>query len=129
MIDEQYKVLDNIPVGICILNRDHRVLFWNKCLEDWCGISKEEIMHSEFGFYFPNFKDERYRSRIDNIFDGAAPTIFSPQLHGNLLHLYFPNGEPRIQQITVMAVPTPDGDFNALFSVEDVTVFISRSSL
>ncbi len=120
--DDRLKVLDHIPVGICIVDRDYKVLFWNNCMRDWCAIGKDEILGADFRSYFPQFREQMYSHRIADIFDGGAPTIFSPQLHKNMLSAYLPNGEPRIQHTTVIAVPSFDGDdFCALFAVEDVT--------
>ncbi len=127
--NDQLKALDYIPVGICVINRDYEVLFWNSCMEDWCAINRSEILGSDFSFHFPHFEKERYYNRIINLLDGGAPTIFSPQLHGNIFQLYLPNGEPRIHHTIVIAIPSFDeDDFYALFAVEDVTELTNQVS-
>ena len=127
--DDRLKVLDHIPVGICIIDRNYKVLFWNLCMEDWCAISKDEILGSDFGSHFPHFKKEQYYNRILGLLDGGAPTIFSSQLHKNIFRSYLPNGEPRTQHTTVISVPSFDGeDFYALFAVEDVTELTNHIS-
>ena len=100
---------------------------WNNCIEDWTGIGKNDILGGDFTSYFSLFKEARYRERIASVFDTGAPTIFSYQLHGNIFGLFLPNGEPRIQHTTVIAIPSPDGDdFHAVFAVEDVTDLTNR---
>lgn len=125
--DNQLEVIDHIPIGMCIINRDYTVLFWNSCMEDWTGIERNDILGGDFASYFPHFKEIRYSDRISSVFDSGAPTIFSSQLHGNLFSLFLPNGEPRIQHTTVIAMPSSDGDdFHAVFTVEEVTELTNR---
>jgi two-component system cell cycle response regulator len=31
----KYSIFDNVPIGICIIDKDYNVLFWNTHLEDW----------------------------------------------------------------------------------------------
>ena len=125
--NDRLRALDYIPVGVCIINRDYKVLFWNSCMEDWCGIDRNEILNTNLGFHFPHFKKEQYYNRIIDLLDGGAPTIFSSQLHRNIFQSYLPNGEPRIQHTIVIAIPSFDeDDFYALFAVEDVTELTNR---
>ena len=127
LADNQLEVLDHIPVGMCIINRDYVVLSWNNCFEDWTGIGRGHILGGDFTSYFPHFKEARYSERMASVFDSGAPAIFSSQLHGNMFRLFLPNGEPRIQHTTVIAIPSSGGDdFHAVFAVEDVTDLANR---
>ncbi len=125
--DERLMILEHIPVGIFIINKDYSVIYWNAYMEEWTGIQRSEISGADFKSYFPCFGEPRYHSRIANVFDDAAPTFFSPQLHRNILRSYLPNGEPRVQRIVVIPVQSFDGnDICALFVVEDVTELTNR---
>ncbi len=127
--DDYRGVLDYIHVGMCIIDRNYTVLFWNKCMEDWTGIQKGVISGADLREYFPRFAEAKYCSRIASVFDDNAPTVFSSQLHGNILRSYLPNGEPRIQRTVVIPVHSFDGnDICALFVVEDVTELTNRIS-
>ncbi|MDY6964443.1 MAG: ATP-binding protein [Halobacteriota archaeon] len=117
-----FDVLDSAPVGMCVIDRDYKVIFWNSCLEDWTGINREDIIGTDLRERFPHLKDPKYHIRIDSIFEGGPPTIFSSQLHKQLFSSKLPNGEPMIQHTIITAVPAQDeDDFNALFAVQDVT--------
>lgn len=117
-----FAVLDNVPVGTYVTNPDYRILFWNRCMEDWTGIPRHDIVDTDLGQHFPHFRQSRYYDRIVGLFEGGPPTIFSSQLHKNLLGLFLPDGRPRVHDITATAMPAPDADaFYALFTVEDVT--------
>jgi len=121
------EVMNHIPVGIWVINRDYTVLFWNNCIENWSGIKRSDILGCNLTNYFPHFKEAKYSSRITSVFDNGAPTIFSSQLHKNIFGLFLPNGEPRIQHTSVIAELSSDGDdFYAVFVVEDVTELTNR---
>lgn len=124
---KNFGVLDHAPVGICVIRKDYNVIFWNCCLEDWTKIYRAEIVGTDLRNHFPHFKDSKYSSRINHIFYGGPPTIFSSQLHKHLFASPLPNSELRIQHTTVTAVPVIEGkDFYALFAVEDVTEMTQR---
>jgi len=124
---QAFAVLDNVPVGTYVIDRDFRILFWNRCMEDWTDIPQQDIVGTDLGQRFPRFRQSRYCHRIVGLFEGGPPIIFSAQLHKNLLGLSLPDGRPRIHNITVTAMPAPDtDDFYALFAAEDVTDLTNR---
>ncbi len=124
---DRFDILNHAPVGICVVHNDFRVLFWNRCLEDWSGIPSVEITGKCLDEHFPHLKKPKFKARIEPIFEGGPPAIFSPQLHGHLIHCPQPNGDMRIQQTTVSPVPSgEDGVFHALFAIEDVTELSRR---
>ncbi|MHC5614159.1 MAG: hybrid sensor histidine kinase/response regulator [Nostoc sp.] len=119
---EQFSLLDKIPLGAFVLQSDYIVLFWNCCLEEWTKISRSQILGNSLHEYFPHLNQPRYTSRLDQIFQGGPPTIFSSQLHKYVIPIPLSKNKYRIQQTTVTAVPAMDGNrFYALFSIEDFT--------
>jgi signal transduction histidine kinase/CheY-like chemotaxis protein len=119
---EKFNLLDKIPLGAFILHPDRTVLFWNCCLEEWTKIPKNKILGTSIYEYFPHLNQPRYGSRLEQIFEGGPPTIFSSQLHKYVIPVPLPQDKYRIQHTTVTAVPALDGEgFYALFSIQDVT--------
>jgi PAS domain S-box-containing protein len=126
-VERQFGVLDHVPVGIFVLREDFSVLFWNSCLEDWTGISRSKILGTNIGDHFPHLNEPKYTSRLQNIFEGGPPTIFSSQLHKYIIPALLPNGQSRIQHSTVTAVRAlNDPGFYALFVIQDVTDLTNR---
>ena len=124
---EKFGILDHAPAGMLVIRKDYFVLFWNRCLEDWTKLLRTEIVGKNIGVFFPHFKEPKYCSRIDTIFSGAPPILFSTQLHRHIIPSRLKNGNLRIQRTTITAVPSSDGDtFYALFAVEDVTELTRR---
>ncbi len=123
---EGFDVLDNVPLGVFILNSDYTVLFWNKCIEEWTNISASGITGSKIFDFYPHLKEPGYKSRIDSVFESGAPTIFSSQLHKHFVPSVMWNGELRIQHTIVKALETKGGDCLAFFTIQDVTDLTER---
>lgn len=119
---EKYSLLDNVPLGVCIIQSDQIVLFWNSCLEEWTKIPRSKILGGSITEHFPHFSQPLYAERLHQIFQGGPPTIFSSQLHKYMIPSPSPRGSYRVQHTTVTSVPALDGlGFYALFSIQDVT--------
>ncbi|MFC1735257.1 response regulator [Candidatus Hydrogenedentota bacterium] len=116
------KVLDFIPLGVCVLRRDSTVIFWNKCLEDWTEISRDIVVGTDLGEHFPHFNAPVYRDWLETIFNDRPSAAISAQLHGHIFPARLLNGKLRHQNTTVSAMPALNGDgCHALIIVEDVT--------
>ena len=142
LAQKEFGILDRVPEGVCILREDFSVVFWNRCLENWTGIVRGDILGKNIGLYFPHLYQPKYIFRLEQIFSGGPPTIFSSQLHKSILPCQLPDGRWRIQHTTVTSVPAINsqvreseqiGDrihqkkpFYALFVIEDVTDLTQR---
>lgn len=122
LAQEQFSLLNQVPLGICVLRGDYVVLFWNQCLEEWTRIPRERIIGQAIYEFFPHFQNARYSSRLNSIFEGGPPTVFSSQLHPHLIPAPLPAGWNRTQHTTVTAIPAIGEDgFYAMLSIQDVT--------
>lgn len=142
LAQKEFGILDRVPEGVCILREDFNVMFWNRCLENWTGISRREILGKNIGTYFPHLHQPKYIFRLQQIFSGGPPTLFSSQLHKSIIPCQLPDGRWRIQHTTVTPVPVMNSDaegkaeiddriqqpqpFYALFVIEDVTDLTQR---
>ncbi|MEG4283967.1 diguanylate cyclase [Microcoleus sp. A006_D1] len=104
-IEEKFGILDSVPVGACLLRDDFVVLFWNACLEDWTKIPRDQMLGTKITTHFPHLSQLKYANRFQQIFAGGPPTIFSSQIHKHLIPATWQDGQQRIQQTTVTAVP------------------------
>ncbi|MGK7903492.1 MAG: ATP-binding protein [Hormoscilla sp.] len=122
------RMLDHVPVGLCLLRQDLVVLFWNRCLSDWTKIPTAEILGRPLDASFPHLQAPKYKLRLQQVFEKGFPAVFSSQLHQAVIPAEMPNGRPRIQQTTITAVPafTDDPGFYALISIQDVTELTHR---
>jgi PAS domain S-box-containing protein len=121
-----FKILEYIPLGVFILRKDFSVLFWNSLLEEWTGIKREKVIGASIFEHFPNLRHPKYIHRLESIFSGGPPIIFSSQLHKNLILSPLTSGRLRIQHTTVIALQSGEEDFHALFTLQDVTDMSQR---
>ncbi|MBD2210119.1 response regulator [Nostoc linckia FACHB-104] len=118
---EKFALLDKITLGAFVLQSDYSVLFWNSSLEEWTQIPRSRILGNSILEYFSHLNQPRYIHRLDQIFQGGPPTIFSSQLHQYIIPVPLPQEKYRIQHTTVTAVQADADEFYALFSIQDVT--------
>jgi len=124
---KEFGILDHVPVGVCVLQRDFIVLFWNQCLEDWTQIQRDSIIGKSIYEFIPNLNHPRYTSRLQDIFDGGPPAVFSSQLHKYIISSKMRDGNLRVQHTTVTPIEALHGEgFYALFVIQDVTDLTCR---
>ena len=117
-----YPILDTLPLGVLIIDPDYQVSCWNRCLEEWTDIGREEILGTDLREWYEHFKHPMYANRLAEIFQGGAPVVFSAKLHRHLIPCRLLDGEERLEQTTVSAVQDEEsGRFNALFTLQDVS--------
>lgn len=118
----RFALFDHSPIGHFVLSSDLTVLFWNRCLEVWTGIRREQIVGAGVERHFPHLCTPRYASRIESVFSGGPPHIFSSQLHHHIVPAPLPGEKLRSQYTVVTSIPdSADGRYLALFSIQDVT--------
>ncbi len=123
---ENARILDHIPLGILILDSSHRVLFWNKCLQYWTGLGEDQVKGRDVRALFPLFAENRFASRIETIFQGGPPIIFSSHIHKHIIPAKLPNNALRLQHVTVSPLRDKNGQFRAMFTIQDVTEVNTR---
>lgn len=125
---DSFNVLDAVSVGICILQKDGTVRFWNRHLEHWTSITRMQIVGQAIAHYFPHFAEPKYRDRLNRTFQQGGRVVFSSQFHPHLIPCQLANGTLQIQRSIVEPIHRADGDgFDALVSIQDVTDFCRQA--
>lgn len=118
----QFKVLDYSPIGQFVLRKDNIVIYWNKCLETWTGISRDQIVGTNLIKHFPHLKDDKYAENIKKIFDSNLPIIFSSQFNKHFIPSPLPGGKYRIQNTFITRISAQEeGEYYAFFAIQDET--------
>ncbi len=86
------ELLDQLPLGLCVFDADLRVLAWNKTLEGWTGIARDELLHSNLGLRFPKLRQPGYFHRLEEALHHGVPVLFSAGLHRHVLDIPGRNG-------------------------------------
>jgi len=99
------------------------VLLWNTCLEEWTGVPRDRILGRDVRETFPHLGEGRYASRLERLFDGGPPALFSSQLHPHLFPS--PRASGRMRVLKTLAVPVQlraeAGGYDVLLAVQDVS--------
>jgi PAS domain S-box-containing protein len=119
-------IFDSVPHGICVVDRAYTLILWNRVLEEWTGLKGEEIRGKNLLDYFSHLQENRYKKRMDQVFNGGPPVFFSPQLHPHFFPSRLPNGELRIQQTVASPIPADSGNNLLLFTVTDMTLPVGQ---
>ncbi|NCC25390.1 MAG: PAS domain-containing hybrid sensor histidine kinase/response regulator [Deltaproteobacteria bacterium] len=121
MMRLDFQALDAMPVGVCILDGEYRVRFWNHCLSAWTGIPSAEIEGVDLRERFPNLDEPRYRGRLESVLDGGPPAVFSSYLHRTMILAVRPDGQQMLQHVVASPVRRDDGRYWLMLTVQDVT--------
>jgi len=113
-----FNVLDYTNIGYFVIDYNFNVIFWNKMMETFTGIGKENITDKKIYEFFPAFLETKYKYILNSVFEDSLPVILSGKEHKNLLA----NKKKQINtifNIKVSSLPIDDERFYAIFSVED----------
>ncbi|SLM30838.1 hypothetical protein MTBBW1_250009 [Desulfamplus magnetovallimortis] len=120
---DKLNVLNYVPVGICIFDINYTVLFWNKCLAHWTRLNSSDIVGKNLSAKFPSIDSPGFHERIQYIFTGGPPVLFSSQLHSSIIPCVLSDGSSMIQKTVVSAIPSEerDSEYFALMAIENAT--------
>ncbi len=124
---QQFQVLDAVPIGICIINKEFKIVYWNKQLEIWTSLTFDELFDKKITDVFPNLNNHKYLIPISSTLNGGPPVIFSTQLHKNFFPSFLPNLQPRLLHTTVSSFKCKfSNELFGIISVEDYTYLSYR---
>jgi len=123
----QFEIFNSIPIGICIINVNFQIIFWNKQLEIWTNIKPQDIIGKKLFESFPHLNSPKYIIPITSVLNGGPPVVFSTQLHKSFFPSFLPNMQPRLLHTTVShCTCSLLNEKFAVISVEDYTYLSYR---
>ncbi|HEY9619542.1 MAG TPA: PAS domain-containing protein, partial [Crinalium sp.] len=129
-IEQAFNLLDHMPIGACVLRDDFRVVFWNRCLEEWTRCPRAKILGDDIRSHFPRFTQPEYADPISRIMAGGPTVTFADASQQPILPCRLIGGRERVQRTTVTAYTMPGGSgFYALLSIQDLTDADSSTAL
>jgi transcriptional regulator with PAS, ATPase and Fis domain len=118
----QNELLDLLPLGICVINRNGSVCAWNATLADWTGIPQQEATGMNLAERFPHLSSWCYRDRLAQVFTSGTPAIFSAAFHRIFIPATATFGATQCQMIQQTTVrPLGPSREHALVVIQDVT--------
>ncbi len=114
----RFACLDEVPGGLCVLSEHFCVVFWNRQLEAWTRLPREEVLGSDLRSRFPRLGEGELARRLAAALSGEAQ-----ELEGGfgLVRGAAPDGAPRRLRTQLAPLPALDVCRYALLLVQDVT--------
>jgi Amt family ammonium transporter len=116
----EQRSFDLLPLGLCLVDREMRVRGWNRTLEEWTGIPREEILGRPSEDGFRHLASITLRERIETVLLSEEEVGEMCPLHGILARAQPESGRGEMMQRTTVRRWDDAGDL-ALVIVEDVT--------
>lgn len=124
---ELHSIIECLEVGIVIVDREQRIVHWNRWLSARIGRASEQVVGRALLDILPEIAGTRLERAVDHALRDRMPSLLSPALNGALLPLYQTPGDrlrdQRMQQL-IHVLPLPDAA--CLIQVSDVTATVSR---
>lgn len=127
-------IIDHLEIGVILLDKEHRVLHWNRWLAKRSFHSAEHAQGQLLDTIFQGMTSNRLKMAIQHAIKDGLPSVLSPALHGTTLPLY-PSAndrrqERRMQQL-IHVIPLKDRHSKAvcMLQINDMTANISRERL
>jgi len=116
-----FSLIDQMPDGVLIINKEYEIVFWNKCLESWTGILSGDVLGSSVRNFSPLLSEKSAIIRVEGLFEGSPPVVFSSNLHKQVVSVKMPDGTEMLQHSTASSVEGEQGEPLAMFVIKDVT--------
>ncbi len=116
-----FSVLNFLPLGQFVVSENGSIVFWNRCMAEWSGITPHSIVGKTLFDAFPHFDKPLIRNRIADLFRSGTPLVLSSQLHGNIFCFKRQDGTDRILHTLAAPIPNPPNGTLALFTIQDMS--------
>lgn len=117
---KNFEFFDRVPLGLCVIDRNFYILFWNETLEQWTKINRNCIVGKKLHEEFPHLNQEQYLERLRFVLSGGPPAVFSAQLHQYFIPCLTKNHKYRRQHVVVKGHWEENIPY-AVISIQDVT--------
>jgi len=121
------QIIQSLNLGIVILDRDLRIVFWNRWLEEHSRLTAQKVVGRSIIDLFPELGKKGFRWKSETVFKLGNFSFFSQQLHNYLLPLpltrYLTSTYEHMQQNAVLS-PLRNGGGDVTYvcvSIEDTT--------
>jgi len=115
------SIIDCISTGICVVNDQYTILVWNSVMENLTGIKGKDIFGKKLFNFFPKFLEDSIKLRLDSIFSGGPPILFSSLLNRDLFLSSATKLQEKHLEVVAASFTFEDGSTTLLFTINDET--------
>ena len=121
---------DGLSLGVFILDRDYRIVFWNRWLEKHTGMSAENCKGRNLLDMFPDIRDRGMDRHITRCLEEQTSILLSPLFHSYLLPIQIAKGHNMalmLQNVRIYPASDSAGDsLGAVIVIENLTEQIAH---
>ncbi|QKF59052.1 ATP-binding protein [Aliarcobacter lanthieri] len=122
----KFDIISNtVDNGIIVLNKDLKVLFWNKWLELRTGIFSSSILNKSILDFYSNIDEKRLKRKIITSLKLNSPTFYTPQTNDYLINIELKNVADKVfnqMQQSITISPLDIEDELVILYIYDVTL-------
>ena len=129
-------VLDNLNLGLVVLDKDFNILLWNGWMERHGGIDAGRALNANFVTLFQQELTPGFLRALSNTISYGLPAVLSSALHRSPLPLYHVHagsnaGAPvrMVQSVLMTPIAAADGSRACLIQVSDASHSIRREKM
>lgn len=126
------QYLDFLQMGVLVVDKQHRVVYWNRWLESHSNMMAENVQGVEFTTAFPDLVNTRLLDVIQQALEEKLSAVISAPLNKSLLPLY-PSINHQLKQMDLMrqmvqvsSIKDDEGNDFALLQITDMTHAIAK---
>lgn len=126
-----YAALDQLSVGIIIIDEEHRLVFFNQCISDNSGLTLSESAGRLLGELFTEYNDSRLHDSCESALTLGLPARLSHTFNPTPLPLYqknFLGDKSRViqQQISIKRISGENNPILCQIVIENVTHVVKK---
>ncbi len=100
-----FPLLDHMTSGLLAIDRDNRIALWNRQMEQWSGLEREDMLGRDLFEAFPHLAGDEFRFRIEQVQRGGAPVILPPHPQHPFIPCPDHEGNMRMHRLTISWLP------------------------
>lgn len=121
-IPGDFGILLNLPVGVCAVDANLNIRFWNRRMELWTGLLMDDVSGRLLTELFPHLADDLFLERLNDSIYRHIPQYFSSGLGLSIIPEDNTSGKPMEQRTSIVPYQREGGsDEYALLIIEDIS--------
>ena len=123
-------ICNTVDNGIIVLDKDLRVLFWNRWLETRTGLEASNIINKNILDFYLNIDEKKLKRKITTALKLNSPTFYTPQTDNFLINIEINNISDRVfnqMQQSITITPLDLEESLVILYIYDIT-FLSETN-
>ena len=123
-------ICNTVDNGIIVLDKDLRVLFWNRWLETRTGLEANSIIDKNILDFYSNIDEKKLKRKITTALKLNSPTFYTPQTDNFLINIEINNISDRVfnqMQQSITITPLDLEESLVILYIYDIT-FLSETN-